>query len=150
MNATDKIKSGRFRAIIMLVVVFIVGALAGSGGTLFALSRYVKASFQRNWEDPNRSDGMGDAMIRNFEKKLDDLDLTPTEKAAVSEELDKTRKEFHDLRGEVGPRIRAMVAKSDAGIRSVLPPEKIEDYEAISRKHLSPWGLAPKTTTKSN
>ena len=143
MKPTNSTRSAKLRVVAIFTAVFIAGALAGSGGTLVALSRYVKASFQRNLTNPTRTDGMGDAMIDRFEKKLDALDLTSTERAAVTTELNEMRGSFHQLRGELAPRIREMIADADNGIRAALPPEKTEQYEEVIRKQLSPWGLQP-------
>lgn len=130
--------SSRWKAVLLLLLVFILGAGCGIGGGLLVLRRFV----QRAIAHPGESHAPVDRLIGKVESAMvAELSLTEAERSAVHAELLQTAAEFKLLRAEVWQKAGSSVAGSLDRICKRLPLEKQEILRKKAAERLGPWGL---------
>ena len=137
-------KKGRvsIKAAVWIVAVFILGAVCGIGGTAIVATHRLQSAFRENLRDSAHPQGPADRILDRFEDKLTrELELTAGEQAAVSAELDITRRQIGEVRTGVGRDMRRIAIGSVLRVGRVLPQEKRRAFREMARKRLEPWGL---------
>ncbi|MBK1883886.1 hypothetical protein JIN85_15820 [Luteolibacter pohnpeiensis] len=132
------------KAIALLVLMFLLGAVGGVGVTSMVISKRLQATFRENLRNPNRSSGPVDLMFNRLEKNLTkELDLTAAEQEAVGEELEQTRVQMRAVRTGIGRDVRRIGIGTVIRIGKRLPEEKRQKFREIARERLLPWGIDP-------
>jgi hypothetical protein len=129
--------SKRWKAIGLLVLVFVLGIVMGVGGSAMVVRRTLQQKIA--------SGTVGDNLVDHLEKELARrLKLTPAEQAAVAPEFEITRQQIQAHRKEMLKSMRDTSEDTLARVKSKLPPEKQILLEDAVRKQLAPWGLLKK------
>lgn len=129
---------GRWKAIGLLVLVFVLGVTAGAGGLVF----FTVKRLQRAAQAPDQADGPAEMLLARLESQVSsELDLTPGERQAVHEELEVTMKEIRALRVRLSQDATALVQDTLQRIEARLPEEKHAELRERARKRLRPWGV---------
>ncbi len=133
--------TSRWKALLLLFVVFSLGAASGIGvGGL-----WLKKRAQAVLANSNSTDGPAIIIFDNMEEKLTrKLDLTPTERAALHEEFDQATQEIQNVRTETLESVRKISQQTLDRIEQRLPPEKRSPFREEARETLMPWSLLPK------
>jgi hypothetical protein len=130
--------SSRWKAVLLLLLVFALGAGCGIGGGLLVLRRIVKHAIAH----PDESHAPVDRLVGKIESLLVvELDLTDFERSAVHVELLQAATEFKALRREVWQKAGVSVAGSLDRICQHLPAEKQAILRKKAAERLGPWGL---------
>ena len=123
---------------LLLLLVFSLGAGCGIGGGLLVLRRILQNAIAH----PSESHAPVDRLMHKVESLMvSDLNLTNTERAAVHAELLQTAADFKALRLEVWQKAGASVAGSLDRICKHLPAEKQSLLRKKATERLGPWGL---------
>jgi cell division protein FtsB len=132
MNPTS-----RWKAIAVLVVVFLLGLVAGIGGTALVVRRTLQKQIATGM--------VGTPLIDRLEKEMKTtLHLTPAEQTAVGAELDITRHQLIERRQHMIEGLRTTSEDTLSRIKAHLPPDKQAMLEERARNRLAPWGLLNK------
>lgn len=135
---TPSITSSRWKAILLLALVFTLGAGCGIGGGLLVLRRIVQHAIAH----PDEAHAPVDRAVGKIESLMvAELDLSDSERSAVHEELLQTAAEFKALRLEVWRKASMNVAGSLDRICQHLPAEKQATLRKKAAERLGPWGL---------
>lgn len=141
MNSTPTptpARPSRWKAVLLLTLVFILGAGCGIGGGLLMLRRAV----QRAIAHPNGDQAPIELVLGKIESRISsELDLTKTERAAVHAELRQTAAEFKALRNEVWSKAALNAQATLDRLAKHLPPEKAARLRSEAERRLKPWGL---------
>ena len=130
--------SSRWKAVLLLLLVFALGAGCGIGGGLLVLRRIVQHSIAH----PDESHAPVDRVVGKIESLMVvELDLTDSEHSAVHAELLQAASEFKALRHEVWQKAGVSVAGSLDRICQHLPAEKQAILRKKAAERLGPWGL---------
>jgi hypothetical protein len=130
--------SSRWKAVLLLLLVFALGAGCGIGGGLLVLRRIVQHAIAH----PDESHAPVDRLVGKIEALMvAELDLTDSERIAVHAELQETATEFKALRREVWQKAGVSVAGSLDRICQHLPAEKQAILRKKAAERLGPWGL---------
>lgn len=135
---TPSITSSRWKAVLLLLLVFALGAGCGIGGGLLVLRRIVQHAIAH----PEETHAPVDRVVGKIEALMvAELDLTDSERSAVHAELLQTAAEFKALRLEVWQKAGRNVAGSLDRICQHLPAEKQATLRKKAAERLGPWGL---------
>ncbi|OYW74706.1 MAG: hypothetical protein B7Z37_16585 [Verrucomicrobia bacterium 12-59-8] len=135
---TPSITSSRWKAVLLLLLVFALGAGCGIGGGLLVLRRIVQHAIAH----PNDEHAPVDRAVGKIEfLMVAELDLTDSERSAVHAELLQTAGEFKALRLQVWQKAGMAVAGSLDRICQHLPAEKQAALRKKAAERLGPWGL---------
>ena len=119
----------RMQGLALLVLAFLVGALAGAAGDrVLSRSRSPRPQPQESQEK------------QRLPKVLEDMDLTPVQRAAIDSILASGRPRNEAIMNQVMPRFRAVSDSLRQAIRAVLTPAQATEFDAFLR---SPQGRAP-------
>ncbi len=130
--------SSRWKAALLLLVVFALGAGCGIGGGLLVLRRIVQHAIAH----PNESHAPVDRVVGKIESLMvAELDLTESERSAVHAELLQTAADFKALRLEVWQKAGMSVADSLDRLCKHLPADKQATLRKKAADRLGPWGL---------
>lgn len=111
----------RWKSWLMLVVVFVLGAVTGVGlGGVYRSK--TDASFRGS---PGRN---RDAM---FEKMRSDLNLTEEQSKEMRKVLDETGNDFRALRNELRPRYEELRLKTRGRMRALLTAEQQGKFDTL-------------------
>ncbi|MBK8037949.1 MAG: hypothetical protein IPK22_12600 [Verrucomicrobiaceae bacterium] len=131
-------KRSRWKAVLLLGLVFVLGAACGIGGGLFVLRRVV----HRAITDPQSDRTPVDLVIAALERDVSsELDLDDAQRHQLHQSLQITVKDFKGLRIEVWQKAREKARESLERIASQLPPEKAARLREHATSRLKPWGL---------
>lgn len=131
-------RKGPLKAIVLLAVIFGLGALAGAGATVWTL----RAHLQDIARDPSKADGPAVKVIARVEEDLTShLDLTPDERAGVQEELEFTRAVLRERRGELVEDLRQVALDTVERLEKRVPEEKRAALRERVGERLDPWGV---------
>lgn len=137
MNSASPAHS-RWKALLLLAFVFILGGACGIGGGLLVVRRIAQHAIAH----PGGENAPIDRAASHIESIIaSDLDLTTEERAAVHAELQRTAAEFKALRAEVWQKSAAQVQDTLDRLSKHLPPEKQSRLREQAAKRLKPWGL---------
>ena len=130
--------SSRWKAVLLLLLVFALGAGCGIGGGLLVLRRIV----QRAIAHPDESRAPVERVVGKIESLMvAELDLTDSERSAVHAELLQAATEFKALRLEVWQKAGMSAAGALDRICQHLPAEKQATLRKKAAERLGPWGL---------
>lgn len=130
--------SSRWKAVLLLLLVFALGAACGIGGGLLVLRRIV----QHAMVHPDESHAPVDRVVSKIESQMvAELDLTDSERSAVHAELLQASTKFKALRREVWQKAGVSVSSSLDRICQHLPAEKQAILRKKAAERLGPWGL---------
>ncbi|MFO1483200.1 MAG: hypothetical protein U1F71_07505 [Verrucomicrobiaceae bacterium] len=128
----------RWKALLLLAFVFMLGAACGIGGGLLVVRRIAQHAITH----PGGENAPMDRASAHIESLIaSDLDLTAEERAAVHTELQKTASDFKALRAEVWQKTTVNLQDMLDRIAKHLPPEKQSRLREQAAKRLKPWGL---------
>lgn len=134
--------SSRWKAVLLLLLVFALGAGCGIGGGLLLLRRVV----QRAIAHPDKAHAPVDRLVGKVESVMAaELNLTEAERSAVHGELLQTAADFKALRQEVWTKAGMNVEGSLERICKHLPAEKQALLRKKAAERLGPWGLVKET-----
>ncbi|HEX8459115.1 MAG TPA: hypothetical protein VF656_17615 [Pyrinomonadaceae bacterium] len=118
--------STRFKILLVLVGVFLLGGVTGA--SLDSLYRVRK---DRDKRSDHRGGGRGgNREERIFESMRRDLNLTEQQATDIRAILEQTRNEYRTLRTEVRPRYDAVRQTARTRIRALLTPEQQKLFDA--------------------
>jgi Spy/CpxP family protein refolding chaperone len=122
--ARDSSSPNEIRAMTALVIVatFLSGAVAGAGAY--------------HWFAPQR----GHPHHPHF-GPLAELDLSPEQDTEAKAIMERYRPELEAVMRETFPKVRAVHARIDAELRSILNPAQRAKFEAFQRQHPAPDGV---------
>lgn len=130
--------SSRWKAVLLLLLVFALGAGCGIGGGLLVLRRILQRAIAHSSE----SHAPVDRLMHKIESVMvAELSLTETERTAVHAELQQTAADFKALRQEVWQKAGTSVGGSLDRICKHLPAEKQALLRKKAAERLGPWGL---------
>lgn len=125
----------------ILTAVFLIGCLAGSGGTMMYLKNRLQENFRQALAG-GKTSGPGEQMLNRFERNLaKELDLTEAEKAAVRTEMDQTRARLRELRESAATDFTQVTRDSVERVSTALPPGKRKIFREMTRERLKSWGI---------
>ena len=123
MNATQR--RTRLTGMALLIVTFAAGLLAGTAADRVLSAREPDA---RAAADCPRDE-------RGPHSIIDELGLTPAQRARVDSIMTRRRQHTDALWQQDGQRIRAAVDSTRAEIRTVLTPQQAEEYDRLRAQH---------------
>ena len=142
MNTPAPPTSGtnRLRALLFLLLVFLLGAGCGIGGGLLVLHGIAQRAFSA---EPGNTSPV-ELVTAALEKQIaGELELTPAQRETAHRELAITIVKFKDLRVRMRSDARAIVKDTLERVEQNLPPEKRVKLRERVRARLQPWGLVP-------
>ncbi|WP_419161381.1 hypothetical protein [Candidatus Palauibacter sp.] len=127
--------TSRFRAMLLLALVFAAGAVVGVAADRFNLAVAADQAGESEDGGPGESDARGGDRRGGqtaIEEFADELGLTPEQRSQIEGFLDHYREGARSLREAVRPRYGALMDSVRTQIESVLTEEQVEGY----RDHL--------------
>lgn len=131
-------KNSRCKAVLLLMLVFVLGAGCGVGGGLLVLRRVVHRAIAEPQSEHTPVDRVIAALERDI---LSELDLDDAQRQQLHESLQITAEDFKGLRLEIWQKAREKARESLDRIASQLPPEKAAMLRERATSRLKPWGL---------
>lgn len=130
----------KWKAILLLIVVFALGGIAGIGGTTLVIMKRVQA----NLKNPVVAENVGNRFLSRVNRNIDkELKLNPEQQVAVRQELDVTRERLGEIRVSVLRDLRGLAGDTLERISKRLPEEKRALLRERFRDRLRPWGVEP-------
>ena len=143
MNPSEvPVKKSRstWKAALLLLVVFLLGAGCGLGGSMLLLRSWIRLAVT----SPVNNHGPLDKLASRIEYHLQrSLKLSDDELRAVHEELALSTRKAKELRLRVGDEARGLAEDTIVRIGSHLPPDKQANLRKQATARLEPWGLLP-------
>lgn len=131
----------RWKAGVLLVLVFVAGAAVGiAGDRLDLIPKPIQATEStgpdgtREGRQPPDRAGETDEDQTTIERFADDLGLTAAQRSEIEALLDRYRASTRDLWHDVRPKYRALMDSVRIEIEAVLTPEQVEQYRALLRE----------------
>ncbi|XHR27242.1 MAG: hypothetical protein ACFUZC_14980 [Chthoniobacteraceae bacterium] len=128
----------RWKALILLAAVFVLGAGIGVGSTLYYVRSQVRYAMLHPFADRGRLDRLAARLEANLTRSLD---LDAAERRAVHEELAVSVKQARQLRRQNSVESRKLVRDALARIEKRLPADKQAKLRKKAEDRLSRWGL---------
>ena len=116
-----EISGGRWKTWLVLVAVFLLGAVTGVGLSGVYRSQ-ANASFRESREREHKA---------MFEKIRNDLDLNTEQSKEMQKVLDETAGEFRALRSELRPRYEELRLKARGRMRAILVSEQQQKFDSL-------------------
>jgi len=120
------INHSKFKASILIAVVFLLGAIVGGSLGTTIVSRKFAAP-------PEVSESQKQNMI--LEKFKSRLRLTPAQTAKVQLILEETHKQFRDLDQSIKPQRDEIRNSMRASVRELLSGDQKQDFEVMTREY---------------
>ena len=130
--------SNRWKALLMLVTVFVLGAGAGVGGTLYYVRSQVRYAMMHPFADRGRLDRLAARVESNLTQSLN---LDASERQAVHEELSVSVQRAKRLRLRMFFETRMLMRDTLARIEKRLPAEKQAQLKQKAEDRLGRWGF---------
>jgi len=131
-------KRSKWKAILLLLVMFMLGMVAGVG----TCGVVVLAKLRESVRNPAAASRPMERFFDRTERQLDrELALDTAEKQAVHEELETTSGKLREIRLGVSRDVRALAHDSVERIAARLPEAKRAAFREKASKRLGPWGL---------
>jgi Spy/CpxP family protein refolding chaperone len=112
----------RWKSIVGVLVVFLLGALAGAA----IVHRVDRQSVEGVLS--GRRGATADLIVRRLTRSLD---LDPAQQDQVRAIVTETRHDIGEIRKPVQPQIEATIERSRARVRAILRPEQQEKFDRI-------------------
>jgi Spy/CpxP family protein refolding chaperone len=130
-------------ALALLLVTFVVGALAGAAATSAVAAREVPAKPAEERRSaqapqtrgPHFNGNGGDRERQRRNAWLNDIGATEEQRAAIGRLMEERRRQIDALLKEQEPRMRTIIDASQAEIMNVLTPEQRELHERRRAEH---------------
>jgi Spy/CpxP family protein refolding chaperone len=119
-----RIIRSRLALVVLLVVTFVSGGLAGAAG-----DRLLHAD-----DVPRRHDRNHDKR-RSMERLLDQLDLTSEQRVQIERVVERHRPRVEAIWDSCKPRMAAQIDSTNAEIRSLLTPRQREAFDRKLMEH---------------
>jgi len=120
----------RWKSILGVLLVFLLGALAGGAVYHRFGHKRVEAVLS----------GRGGATVDLIVKRLSrSLDLDPAQRDQVRAIVTETRRDIVEIRKPVQPQIEATFERSRIRIRAILRPEQQEKFDRIQAERRKRW-----------
>ncbi len=119
----------RWLTVLLMLALFLSGAVCGGGLTALHLVRKVRQAVQRPEERPGRS---AEWIARR-------LDLTPEQRREVRDILHHHAQEMQRIRRDVMPEVREQLKALEEEIAGVLTPEQERRWREITRRTRLQW-----------
>lgn len=110
-----------WKAILGVTVVFLLGVVAGSLGTMLRLRQTVR-------EDPGRW-----VQQQIYRRLASELVLDQTQREQLRLIMQETQAEFRALRKEMDPQLRDILQRNDTKIRAILLEDQRRRYDELVR-----------------
>lgn len=137
-DSSSSPKRSRWKAVLLLGLVFVLGAACGIGGGLLVLRRMV----HRAIAEPQSEHTPVDLVIAALEHDISsEFDLDDAQRHQLHESLQITAQDFKGLRIEIWQKAREKTRESLDRIASQLPPDKAAKLREHATNRLKPWGL---------
>ncbi len=128
-----------FKAIALLLFVFILGNLTGIGGSACVMLKHLQSTLR----DPSIVNPRVENFLDRAASKIgDDLDLNATDRKAVREELETTGNRLGEIRLQMATDLKATARETIDRIEPRLSEEKRAAFRESAARHLAPWGIA--------
>lgn len=126
--------TSRFRAILLLALVFAAGALVGVA--VDRLDLFAGTPEAAPVDSASEGRGRDEERERRttIEQFADELGLTAGQRSEIETFLDHYREGARSLRAAVQPQYRALMDSVRIQIESVLTEEQVEDYRGLLRR----------------
>jgi len=131
-------KRSRWKAVALLVLVFLLGAGCGIGGGLLILRRVVHRAIAEPQSDFTPVDFIVAALEHDM---VSELDLDASQRHQLHATLQLTARDMKVLRSEMWGKVSQKARESLDRIASQLPPEKAAKLREHATSRLKPWGL---------
>jgi hypothetical protein len=137
-DSSSSPKSSRWKAVLLLVLVFVLGAGCGIGGGLFVLRRVVHRAIAEPQSDFTPVDFIVAALEHDISSELE---LDTSQRNQLHATLQLTARDMKVLRSEMWEKVSQKARESLERIASQLPPEKAAKLRERASSRLKPWGL---------
>ena len=130
--------SNRWKALLLLVTVFVLGAGLGIGGTFYFVRSQVRYAMSHPLAERGRIDRVSARVESNL---IRSLDLDEGERQAVHEELAASMKQGRRIRLRALVEVRLLVRDTVSRIENRLPVEKRAKFKWLAKERLGRWGF---------
>jgi hypothetical protein len=130
--------SARWKAVLLLVAVFALGAGIGVGGTLYYFRSQVRHTMMHPLADRGRIDRLAARVEANLARSLD---LDAGERQAVHEELAVSVEQARQLQKRMFFEINGVIRDTLTRIEKRLPPDKQAKLKRKAEHRLARWGF---------
>lgn len=138
MTLSSTPPSARWKAITLLVVVFLLGIIIGAASCVFVTIHRL----QRAAKAPVSSIGPAEAVLNRAESRLaKELGLSPEATQAVHQELAITAQRIREIRSEMTQDSRLLARDTLKRLLPHIPESKQQKLLDSAKRHLEPWGL---------
>jgi uncharacterized membrane protein len=120
----------RWKSILGILLVFLLGALAGAAVTHRVARHNVEAVLS------GRSGATVDLVVRRLSRTLD---LDSAQREQVRAIVTETHREIVEIRKPVQARIEAEIARSGARVRLILRPDQAEKFDRMQAERRKRW-----------
>ena len=124
----------RFRSILGIVAVFVLGMLAG-GLITFLVFRAIVTAPRRAYLQGG-GDAVANLVARQFSRRLH---ADAGQSAQIQQILRDTAQELEGVAGRVAPEVRETVQKAEARVRAVLKPEQQAEFDKMMQRARETW-----------
>ncbi|MEM1295992.1 MAG: hypothetical protein AAGH89_11545 [Verrucomicrobiota bacterium] len=132
----------RWKAWLLLLVVFVLGAACGIGTGGLLLKRKLEAAMS----NPYAAQGPIMKRMERVESRLArELDLNAEERAALGKEFGWAAEQFKTRRTEFLDDLQEFSNMTYSRIEEALPPEKRTEFREKAGRELVPWSPRPDT-----
>jgi uncharacterized membrane protein len=114
----------RPRALIVLIAVFLLGGIVGTGGTYLWMK---KSPAPERVEMPGRRPGPSQGRPRMQEL----LQLTPEQESQFGKIMAESRRQMEALRAEQQPKMEAIIADTNRKVMAILNKDQQKKFESM-------------------
>jgi uncharacterized membrane protein len=116
----------RWKSIVGVLLVFLLGALAGAAVVHRVDRQRVEAVLS------GRGGATADLIVRRLTRSLD---LDPAQRDQVRAIVTETRRDIVEIRKPVQAQVEAAIERSRARVRVILRPDQQEKFDRIQAEH---------------
>jgi hypothetical protein len=116
----------RWKSILGVLLVFLLGALAGAAVVHRVDRQRVEAVLS------GRGGATADLIVRRLTRSLD---LDPAQRDQVRAIVTETRRDIVEIRKPVQAQVEAAIERSRARVRAILRPDQQEKFDRIQAEH---------------
>ena len=124
----------RFRSILGIFAVFLLGMLAG-GLIMFLVFRAIVTAPRRAYLQGG-GEGVANLVSRQFARRLH---TDAAQEVQIRQILRETALELEGVAGRVAPEVRGTVEKAEARVRAVLKPEQQVEVDKMMQRARETW-----------
>ncbi len=133
----------RFRSILGIFAVFLLGVLAG-GLIMFLVLRAIVTAPRRAYVQGG-GEGVSNLVARQFARRLK---TDPAQDAQIRQILRETAQELEGVAGRVAPAVRETVEKAEARVRAILKPGQQAEFDKMMQRARETWQTVQARTGK--